>query len=215
MCFSATASFAVAATTAVIGFATVRQVTRPRELPLAAIPLLFAGQQVVEGALWLQLTGDGGDIAALSLTYLIFAKAVWPVLAPVAVSLIEPDRRRRWMLGAIVGVGCIISVYQVAGLLGEPSIAAIRGHSIFYPSDEEALTWRLIPYFVCTCLPLLLSSHRIIQVFGAVVIVGFLVSGYAYLATFTSVWCFFAAADSTLLYLYFRRAAVARTHSTA
>jgi len=47
----------------------------------------------------------------------------------------------------------------------------------------------------------------LIRVFGSIIVVGFAVSTYAYAATFISVWCFFAAADSTLLYLYFKRAA--------
>jgi hypothetical protein len=34
------------------------------------------------------------------------------------------------------------------------------------------------------------------------------VSAYVYSATFTSVWCFFAAADSTVLYFYFNCAAM-------
>ncbi len=61
---------------------------------------------------------------------------------------------------------------------------------------------------LCTCVPLLLSSHPILRVLGAVVAVGGAISAYAYYATFTSVWWFFAAADSTLLYFHFKRAGV-------
>jgi len=42
---------------------------------------------------------------------------------------------------------------------------------------------------------------------GAIVVTGFLVSVTTYFATFISVWCFFAAAGSALLYFYFRSAA--------
>jgi len=80
MCFSATASFSVAATTAVIGLAAVARVRRPRELPLALAPMLFALQQVVEGVLWLQLTGagDSGNVAELSFAFRLFAEVLWP-----------------------------------------------------------------------------------------------------------------------------------------
>lgn len=64
----------------------------------------------------------------------------------------------------------------------------------------------MIPYLLCTCIPLLLSSHRLVQAFGAVMLAGYLVSGYLYFESFISVWCFFAAANSTLLYFYFKRA---------
>ncbi len=210
MCFSATASFSIAATTAVIGLAAIKHVKQPRELPLAIVPLLFTSQQAIEGVLWLQLSGesDSAKVAALSFAFLIFAKVFWPIYAALAVLLIEPDRRRRQVLSAIAVIGSVLSGYLLVGLLGDPSVAAIRGHSISYTSDVEAITWQQIPYLLCSCGALLLSSHRIIQVFGAIVLVGFLVSAYLYLAAFVSVWCFFAAADSSLLYFYFKRAAI-------
>ena len=72
----------------------------------------------------------------------------------------------------------------------------------------EALSWQMIPYLLCTCVPPVLSSHRLIRIFVGIVIVGFAVSAVVYFATFISVWCFFAAADSVLLYFYFNRATV-------
>jgi hypothetical protein len=39
------------------------------------------------------------------------------------------------------------------------------------------------------------------------VVIGFLVSVTTYFGTFISVWCFFAAAGSGVLYFYFRSAA--------
>jgi hypothetical protein len=78
MCFSATASFSAASITAVIGVATLWQVKHRRELLLAAIPLIFAFQQAIEGALWLHLSaGSSGEaVAALSLSFLVFAKVL-------------------------------------------------------------------------------------------------------------------------------------------
>lgn len=209
MCFSATASFSVAAATAAIGIAAVTQATRPRELPVAIVPLLFAAQQTVEGVLWLQLTGAGdtGTVVALATTFLVYAEVLWPAYAALAVLLIEPDRRRRRVLQGLAVIGCVLAIYLLVSLLGNPPDAAIRGHSISYTSDVHPLSWQMVPYLLCTCGAVLISSHRLIQVFGAVVAVGFLVSAYVYMASFISVWCFFAAADSTLLYFYFRRRA--------
>jgi len=216
MCFSATASFSVAAATAGIGLATLKQVKHPRELPLAVTPLLFACQQMVEGFLWLQLSGesDGGNVAVLSFVFLIFAEVLWPTYTALALLPIEPDRRRRRVFWAIAAIGSALSIYLLAGLVGDPPAVAIRGHSINYTGEVNALSWQQVPYLLCTCLAMLLSSHRVIQVFGAVVLVGFLVSAYVYFATFISVWCFFTAAGSTLIYFYFKRAAKAvRLHS--
>ena len=211
MCFSASASFSVAVTTAVIGIAALRQVGHPRDLPLAAVPLLFAFQQTVEGALWLQLSGagDSGQVAVLSFTFLIFAKILWPIYTPLAALLIEPDRRRRRVFCVIAVIGFALSIYLLTDLLGDPVSVTIRDRSIGYASDVDPASWRQLPYLLCTCFALLFSSHRIVQVLGVLMLVGFTVSAYAYLAAFISVWCFFAAAASSVIYLYFRRAAMA------
>ena len=212
MCFSATASFSVAAVTAAIGVAAIRQAGHPRELPLAAVPLLFASQQAVEGVLWLQLSGQGdaGQIAVLSFAFLVFAEVVWPSYAALAVLLIEPDRRRRRMLWVLVAIGIALSIHLLTGLLGDPPAVAIRGHSIGYGSEVTSLTLASgSPTSFAPASPFMLSSHRIVQVIGVLVLGGFLVSAYFYLATYVSVWCFFAAADSSLIYFHFRRAALA------
>lgn len=210
MCFSATASFTLATATAVIGIAAIRQVRQPGQLLLASVPLLFAVQQSVEGALWLQLRGEGdpGQVAALSFIYLIFAKVLWPVYTPLTVLLLEPDRRRWRAICAMAVLGLILSIHLFMDILGDPVSAVIRGHSIDYAGDANPISWQQIPYLLCVCLSLLLSSHRVIQVFGSIVLIGFLVSVYVYFATYVSVWCFFAAADSALLYFYFKREAM-------
>lgn len=210
MCFSATASLTLAATTAAIGLVCLREARSPRERLLAAAPLLFAVQQGVEGMLWLRLQdgGNGATIALLSFAFLIFAKVVWPAYAPIAVLLAEPDRSRRRALGALAAIGTALSAYLLTDLLAAAPGAAIRGHSIDYGSDVAIMSWQMIPYLLCTCGALLLSSHPVIRATGAVVAAGFALAAYAYLATFVSVWCFFAAAASLLLYLHFRRVAV-------
>ncbi len=208
MCFSATASFAVGATTAGIGVAALKHVTRRRELALAIVPLLFAAQQMLEGLVWLRLEpGGNGQVAGLASCFLIFAEVVWPVYAAVAVLLIEPAGRRRLILGGIAVLGGVLSAYLLAGLVSEPVSASIQGHRIVYGSGVAALSWQHLPYLLCTCAPLFVSSHRVIRLFGAAVLVGFVVSAAVYLTAFISVWCFFAAANSTLLYFYFRQTA--------
>ena len=210
MCFSATASFAVGALTAVIGIAALRHVTSRHELPLAIVPLLFAAQQMLEGLVWLRLEpGGNGQVSGLAFCFLVFAKVVWPVYAAVAVLLIEPVQRRRLILGGIAVLGGLLSAYLLADLLSEPLSASIQGHHIVYGSGVAALSWQHLPYLFCTCAPMFISSHRVIRLFGAAVLIGFAVSAAAYLAAFVSVWCFFAAANSTLLYFYFRQTAFA------
>ena len=49
MCFSAEADFVSGAVIGAIGIATLTKVDRPRELPLAVLPLAFALHQVARG----------------------------------------------------------------------------------------------------------------------------------------------------------------------
>jgi hypothetical protein len=69
-----------------------------------------------------------------------------------------------------------------------------------------------LPYLACTGGALLASSHRVLRAAGALIVVGFAATLYAHYAAFVSVWCFFAAADSTLLYFHFHRQAAAASN---
>jgi hypothetical protein len=215
MCFSATASFSLAAATAVVGVATLYQVQQPRGIALAAVPLLFALQQAVEGLLWLELSGAGdrAAIAALAFAFLLFAEVLWPVYATLAVLLVEPDHRRRAILCAIAAAGAALSLYLLSGLLSEPPAAIVRGHSIAYSRHAGVFSWQQAAYVIITVGGPVVSSHGIIRLFGVAVAISFAITAYAYAATLISVWCLFAAANSTLLYWHFRGAArQARLH---
>jgi hypothetical protein len=61
MCFSATASFTAGAVLLGVGALTLRSALTSRQrhvLPFAAIPLLFAIQQLIEGVIWLTFRVD-------------------------------------------------------------------------------------------------------------------------------------------------------------
>ncbi len=109
MCFSATASFVTVGITATAGIVCLTRIRGWRELPLASLPLIFAGQQAVEGFLWLALPVDpNGPVSSmLTLIFLLYAKVVWPAFAPIAALLIEPEpgRRRLMAICAAIGAG--------------------------------------------------------------------------------------------------------------
>ncbi|MFA6920729.1 MAG: hypothetical protein WC216_02715 [Gallionella sp.] len=73
MCFSPHASFAAAAVLTLIGVVTLGKPRVKGEWLLAALPLIFAAQQLTEGILWLILRGHLAFAALLSgLIYLHF-----------------------------------------------------------------------------------------------------------------------------------------------
>lgn len=212
MCFSPLASFTTAAVTGAIGLAALGRASHPREYPLAATPLLFAVQQLVEGLLWLNLPyGSGSEAAAaLSLTYLVFALAFWPVFTPVAAWLVEPDRARRRLMAPCLVLGAALSAYLSYRLLSGPHAAIIHGGHIIYATrlgDGLAVG---LAYVAAVSMALMLSSLRTVAALGGLVMVGSAVAYFAYWEAFLSVWCLFAGAASVVILWHFERARRAR-----
>lgn len=208
MCFSATASFAAAGVTAVIGVAAIGQLRVPRDFPLVVVPLVFAAQQAVEGSLWLLLDrgiAEGPAVSALSLAFLLIAEVFWPAFIPLAVLLDEPRPRRRRVLRVLTACGMALALYLLAQLLRTTPGVAVHGGNLRYDFTGGGAPWVYLPYVAVTCGPLLLSSHRTVRLAGGVTLLAFLVTFYARYEALVSVWCFFAAAISTLIYVHIRR----------
>jgi hypothetical protein len=211
MCFSATASFTAAAVAGSIGTVTLWQAAKLRDpalLPIAAFPVLFALQQAVEGLLWLDLARPepGACRPFLTHAFLGYAEIFWPLFAPLAAWLIEPDLWRRRLIALCVLTGAAVSTYLLVKMLGNPYTAsAATGHIVYsngvsYPKGIE------IPYVLATTISLLLSSHRLIQLLAIVILGGFAVAWWSYHQSYISVWCFFAAASSVIVFLFVRQA---------
>ena len=205
MCFSAEASFFAAGLTGAAGLVALSLTERREQWPLAAMPLFFAAQQTVEGLLWqeLALSAESYDVVLWTRVFLMFALVFWPVYAPLAVVLVEPDRRRRQWMGLLVLCGVAVSIYFLTSLIETPRVAAIGGAYIVYSSDPDLPVPMLLFYPLATCGAAALSSHRLVRLLSAVLITGGFVAYYAYWHAFTSVWCFFAAVASVVIVFQF------------
>ena len=121
MCFSATASFTAGVSLLIIGAATIRCVKRREELLYASIPLLFAIQQLIEGALWLTFPAKTPLLnTVLTHAYSFFSHVLWPIYIPAAVLLLETTAWRRKVLAVITVVGTIIGLYLLYFLVRLP-----------------------------------------------------------------------------------------------
>ncbi len=218
MCFSAAASFTTAAVLMPVAAYTIRTAMRKdrQYLGFAVFPLFFGIQQALEGSLWMEIGQlNSSRSHFLALGFLFFAYFVWPFLVPIAAFLIEPRRKRKMgflvlsLFGFLLGLSLFIPLIFNADWV---PLRVVR-HSIDYNSR---LIWEgIVPYDVIrgvyaslVCVPLLFSSVRDFQIFGAIitlsVIIGFVFAQYA----FTSVWCFMAAIVSS--YLLFAMQSVRR-----
>jgi hypothetical protein len=214
MCFSATASFAAAAVIGSVGLVTLRSAAaKPdhRILALAAFPLLFAFQQAVEGLLWLDLASPepGALRGVLVHAFQGYAEVFWPAFAPLAALLIERERWRRLLISGCLVIGVALSIYLLVAMIGHPYQASVGEGHIAYRNDFPYPTGIEVPYVVATTFSLLLSSHRRVQGLALVILFGFAVAYVSFHHAYISVWCFFAAIASVLVYLYVRAAPAA------
>jgi len=206
MCFSATASFAASAVIGAIGIATLRHVREPRALLFAAVPLLFSLHQFTEGFVWLGLTGKIGPIARdhVIFLFMLYAQGVLPLLMPLAVLLMEPPGWRRIVIMGLSAVGVVVSAAMIYGLIFLPSQCFIQQNSIAYRNPVGSDFTMSSLYIFAICGALIFSTHRVVRWFGLLNIIGLsiveLVKEYA----FASVWCFYAALLSIVIFWQFR-----------
>lgn len=209
MCFSATASFTAAVVAGSIGTVTLWKAAGTGNralLPIAAFPALFALQQAVEGFLWLDLARPDPGTCRPFLThaFLGYAEVFWPIFAPLAAWLIEPVQWRRRLIGICAAVGVALSAYLLWEMIRDPYTASAATGHIVYRNTVDYPTGIEIPYVLATTISLLLSSHRLIQLLAIVILGGFAVAYWSYNQSYISVWCFFAAVSSVIVYLFVR-----------
>ncbi len=204
MCFSAAASFSGGMLLLGIGTLTLRLAAHPREWPFASIPLLFAIQQLIEGVIWLTFSADAPLLnTVMTHAYSFFSHVLWPVYLPVAVLMIEPPSGRRRTLTALVLAGSAVGIYLLYVLVAFPVVSRPTGQHVEYDSPHFFAAAVMTLYLVSTTGSPLLSTLRWVQVFGALALLSFGAAYYFYATWFISVWCFFAALLSTVIYFHF------------
>src|SRR5689334_17520309 len=129
MCFSAGVSFGATAALAAIGVVSIAGARSRAHVGVAAMPLLFAMQQAIEGALWIHLrsTPWGQSFTPIATAFLFFAVFLWPVYVPFAFRAIETRRERRRAMLALGFVGIALGGYLFAVSAFRPSGACIAG----------------------------------------------------------------------------------------
>jgi len=204
MCFSATASFAAGGFLLGLGTVTLRLARTPRERPFAAIPMLFAIQQFIEGVIWLTFNHDAPQLnTVMTHAYSFFSHVLWPVYVPVAVLLIEPPGRRRRMLLAFVVAGLVVGSYLLYVLAMYPVVSRPTGRHVEYVSPHFFAALAMTLYLLSTSVSLLLSTHQVVKLFGVLALLSFAAAYYFYAVWFISVWCLFAALMSAVICLHF------------
>ena len=206
MCFSAPVSFAAGLLLTGIGAAALRTPLRPAEKPFAYIPLLFGAQQLIEGMLWILLPVQSAilSIHVLVQLYVLFAGAVWPVLVPLSIFLMETSRPRRFVLGTLSVAGAAIALYTVSIVVSQGFTIGIANQCLTYGNPLGVLPGTLAIYAVIVCAPFFVSSDPGIRWIGAAQVLGLVFAWTFYRNNLPSVWCLFAAIVSMLIYARLR-----------
>ncbi len=210
MCFSASASITAGVLLTFIGTETVKKVHKPAQIIFASIPLFFALQQFAEGVIWLFMRRPGYEGLLMVVTYIFvfMAQILWPVIIPLSVLLIEENRIKKIILASLLAAGTAIGLYNLYLLVVHKIHAEIGGMHITYQSnfDDNFGKLALACYLLVTVVPLFVSSIKRMYILGMIMALSFAVSAVFYMQCLTSVWCFFAAVISFVIYYIVRRA---------
>ena len=206
MCFSLEADLVAGAALLPVAVVSLREVRRVREIPFAALPLLFALHQLVEAVVWAGVEGhvSPGVQQAAAMTYLVFAFPVLPILVPLAVLLLEP-RGARLRVAPFVVLGAVVSTYFALAVLTGPVRVVVHPHALAYVAElENGVLWTGL-YVVAVIGPSLMSGYRSLVAFGALNLVGLSLVALVYAQAFTSLWCVYAAFTSIFITVHMVR----------
>ncbi|MEO5670072.1 MAG: DUF6629 family protein [Ramlibacter sp.] len=205
MCFSATASFIAGTTLSILGVATLHTIRSRSEVAFAAIPLLFGLQQIVEGVLWLSF-GFKAPQLNVAMTYLfsLFSHVLWPIFVPFSIGLLETVAWRRRVIWGFQSVGLVVGLYLLYLILEFPVTSAALAN-IVYVSPHFYRVPAMLLYLAATCVSCFFSSIDTVRIFGALALFLFAVAAVFFNLALFSVWCFFSALLSFIIYVHFRR----------
>jgi hypothetical protein len=207
VCFSATANFVGSGVLGAVGVVTFTKVRHRRELLFAALPMLFAIHQFIEGFVWLGLDGILSPAVAhdMGAAFMLYAQGLLPFLLPLSVLLFEPTARSRQQMLPFLILGGATTLYILWALTAFPLQLYVKGNSIVYINQATNNTAVAVLYVIATCGSLFFSKIRMMVIFGAANLAILLLVMELKRYAFTSVWCAYAAVASAIILAYFWR----------
>jgi hypothetical protein len=207
MCFSAAGSFGVAGVLLGVGAASLGRNDSSAHRMYAAVPLIFAAQQAAEGVVWLTVGWPSGALLPRLAVdaFLGIALVLWPLWLPGALLRLEADAARRRVLKGLCWIGLIVAACAALLLLQWQPAARVAGHSIRYDYSSGAGAWPPGFYLACyaipTVAPFFFSSAILARITGLALVASLVLAFIVQRDALTSVWCFFAALLSALVFV--------------
>jgi hypothetical protein len=123
-------------------------------------------------------------------------------MVPLSVLLLEDNKTRKRILYALLALGTAIALYYTYRMVFYDINAEISRRHIVYLSSapHNSAIAAIILYLVATIVPLFVSSIKRIHIVGTIMGLSFIVSAIFYKEFLISVWCFFAAVISFVVF---------------
>jgi hypothetical protein len=143
---------------------------------------------------------------------MITAQILWPVVIPFAVLLLEEERKRRRKLRILLVIGISLSLYYAFFLFFFNVTSEILSCHILYGTQSpKSLSFpTFIVYLAVTIAPFFISSIKRMPLLGILMFLSCVATAIFYKLYLTSVWCFFAAIISMVIYWILRGSARVR-----
>ncbi len=188
-----------------VGVATIRKAESKTELPFATIPLLFGIQQLVEGVIWLTFSFEAPLLKeTMTYVYSVFSHVLWPIYVLLAMGILEAVRWRKKVFLGFEVAGAAVGLYLLYYIVTRPVVAEVIGSNIVYTSPHFYTPPVITFYLAATCVSCFFSSHGFVRLFGVLALVAFAGAYFLSAMALISVWCFFAAILSLLIYMHLR-----------
>jgi hypothetical protein len=204
MCFSAEASFGASAVISIVGVVAIKRAANTPQKFFALIPLFFAIQQFIEGLLWIVLENPayGEWKHLLTMLFLVFAWLVWPVYMPFSMAMMEKNPTRKKILFGFLGLGVLVASGFIYVMVFHNVNAEVAQYHINYVYDfHPPFSWVYgLFYLVPTIGSLMVSSVKKMWTLGVINMGSYLASRIFFFSYVISVWCFFGALASIMIY---------------
>ena len=172
---------------------------------VAAIPIAFGAHQFVEGVVWSSTPGGDPHVYAARL-FAFLAYFVWPIYAPLAFYRYEREVALKKRLLPLIALGALAGLFFLYFMIADPVEVVVRRGSLSYRFDYPLVM--VYPIHMSYGIPVMLapalSRDKVFKVLGVSMFLWYLIAYYGWRGSHPSVWCYFAALLSGLIYLHFR-----------
>ena len=200
MCFSAQASFTVAAALGITSCISLAYSNKEHRM-IALVPMLFGLQQIAEGLVWLGIHNQVNHAIMIMGTYIFtfFAVFFWPLWFSYAFGAIETNHHKKTLFKNIQKSAWLYCFLAALSLLFYPPYPSIiDGHLCYFAQLALGLLLLTVIYHIILLSSFFISSFWVIRSAGILILLLSVLSITKFYSSFASIWCFFSAVASLL-----------------